>query len=114
MSELLQQVLATYAHLWQFETWLRRLVYVQLRALDGDAWETKISAGSAKRAKENDKRMTHMPTPGDGVLGFIQFSELRRVVGDQWNLFEAYRIPGRTSNVCSVACHLKAADRCGS
>jgi len=43
ISELSPEMLATYAHLWQFETWLRRLVYVQLRALDGDGWESKVS-----------------------------------------------------------------------
>lgn len=37
VCELSPSVLKAYARLWQFETWLRRLVYVQLRALDGDA-----------------------------------------------------------------------------
>jgi SAV2148-like HEPN len=95
ISELSPDVLAAYAHLWQFETWLRRLVYVQLRALDGDAWDSKIRAGKAVGPKTNDKRMTHMPTPEDDVLSFIQLSELQRVVADHWHLFEAY-LPPRT------------------
>ena len=45
VGELAPEVLAAYAHLWQFETWLRRLVYVQLRALDGDSWESKMACG---------------------------------------------------------------------
>lgn len=93
VSELPPQILETYAHLWQFETWLRRMVYVQLRALDGDAWESKIRTGTAARPKDNDKRMTHMPTPEDDVLSFIQLSELRRVVSEHWKLFEAYLPP---------------------
>ncbi|VVE48932.1 hypothetical protein PCO31111_04601 [Pandoraea communis] len=93
VSELPPQVLETYAHLWQFETWLRRLVYVQLRALDGDAWESKINAAKAKLPKDNDKRMTHMPTPEDDVLSFIQLSELKRVISDHWKLFESYMPP---------------------
>ena len=93
VSELQPQLLETYAHLWQFETWLRRLVYVQLRALDGDAWEAKINAGNAKKPKDNDKRMTHMPTPEDDVLSFIQLSELKRVILEHWSLFEAYLPP---------------------
>lgn len=95
ISELSPDVPATYAHLWQFETWLRRLVYVQLRALDGDAWQSKIKAGKASLPKSNDKRMTHMPTPEDDVLSFIQLSELQRVVAEHWQLFEAY-LPPRT------------------
>lgn len=93
ISELSRDVLATYAHLWQFETWLRRLVYVQLRALDGDGWESKIKTGKAAVPKSNDKRMTHMPTPEDDVLSFIQLSELQRVVTDHWDLFETYFPP---------------------
>lgn len=93
VSELHPQVLETYAHLWQFETWLRRFVYVQLRALDGDAWETKIKAANAKKPKENDKRMSHMPTSEDDVLSFIQLSELKRVISEHWLLFEAYLPP---------------------
>lgn len=93
ISELSPDVLTTYAHLWQFETWLRRLVYVQLRALDGAEWEAKIKAEKAVGPKRNDKRMTHMPTPEDDVLSFIQLSELQRVITDHWSLFEAYLPP---------------------
>ena len=93
ISELSPDMLETYAHLWQFETWLRRLVYVQLRALDGDNWESKIKAGKAAGPKRNDKRMTHMPTPEDDVLSFIQLSELQRVVANHWELFEEYLPP---------------------
>ena len=35
---------------------------------------------SAAGPKNNDKRMTHMPTPEDDVLSFVQLSELQRVV----------------------------------
>jgi hypothetical protein len=93
ISELSPEMLATYAHLWQFETWLRRLVYVQLRALDGDGWESKVRTGKASGPKSNDKRMTHMPTPEDDVLSFIQLSELQRVIADHWHLFQTYLPP---------------------
>lgn len=93
VPELSGNVLETYARLWQFETWLRRLVYVQLRALDGDAWETKIETAKAKLPKKHDKDLTHMPTSEDDVLSFVQLSELRRVVADHWNLFASYLPP---------------------
>jgi len=32
VPELPQHILDTYARLWQLETWLRRLVYVELKA----------------------------------------------------------------------------------
>ena len=91
VHELSPQVFETYARLWQFETWLRRMVYVQLRAAEGDGWETKVKA--SEWSKTSDKRLTHMPTAEDDVLSFIQLSELKRVVKDHWHLFTAYLPP---------------------
>jgi hypothetical protein len=93
VPELTDNVLETYARLWQFETWLRRLVYVQLRSLDGDAWETKIETAKTKTPKKHDKDLTHMPTSEDDVLSFVQLSELKRIVADHWNLFASYLPP---------------------
>ena len=59
VPELPQRILDTYARLWQLETWLRRLVYVELRALCGDDWASKVS--DTERVKKADKRLTHMP-----------------------------------------------------
>ena len=93
VHELAPDLLETYARLWQFETWMRRLVYVQLRALDGDAWESKIKTQRAKASKANDKRLTHMPTPEDDVLSFAQLSDLINVIAEHRQYFEAYLPP---------------------
>lgn len=93
VPELPKQALEAYARLWQFETWLRRLVYVQLRAMDGDRWEAKINASKTKAPKDNDKSLTHMPTAEDDVLSFVQMSELKRVVSENWHFFESYFPP---------------------
>jgi hypothetical protein len=66
VPDLPQQVLETYARLWQLETWLRQLVYVQLRAKSGDAWEGHVNR--ALNSKTNDRRLTHMPTPDESPL----------------------------------------------
>lgn len=93
VAGLPMQTWEAYAHLWQFETWLRYLVYVQLRACYGDGWESQVRSEKAVRPKANDKCLTHMPTPEEGVLSFVQLSELLRVVGEEWKLFEAYLLP---------------------
>ena len=36
------ELLSTYARLWEFETWLRMMVYVELRACYGDNWEKHL------------------------------------------------------------------------
>jgi hypothetical protein len=91
VPELPDRVLGTYARLWQLETWLRRLIYVELRASAGDAWREKIRdpEGSWKA----DKRLTHMPTVEQNPLSYVQFSELQRVISDNWSLFDSFLLP---------------------
>jgi HEPN superfamily Swt1-like protein len=91
VPELSQKTLDTYARLWQFETWLRRLVYVELRALVGDGWALKVSG--AQKPKERDKRLTHMPTPEENLLSYSQLSELRSIISEHWRLFESFLPP---------------------
>ncbi len=91
VRELSERVLDTYARLWQLETWLRRLVYVELRALTGDEWRRKIRG--AEKPLEADKRLTHMPTPENDPLSYVHFSEIRRIISDDWRLFESFLPP---------------------
>jgi hypothetical protein len=41
-AELPKRVVVTYIRLWQLETWLRRMVYIELRAL----WKRLATAGN--------------------------------------------------------------------
>jgi hypothetical protein len=85
VPELPVRILETYARLWQFETWLRRLVYVELRAAEGDNWAARLA--SAEKAKEADKRLTHMLTQEEALLSFAQLSDLRKIITAEWRLF---------------------------
>lgn len=91
VPELPERILATYARLWQLETWLRRLVYVELRAADGDSWGARFA--SAEKAKEADKHLTHMPTPEDDPLSFAQLSDLKKIISTEWKLFAPFLPP---------------------
>lgn len=93
VPELPQRILDTYARLWQLETWLRRLVYIELRALAGDGWEAGVRKADGPR--EADKRLTHMPTPETDPLSYVHFGEVRRLIGDHWRLFAPF-LPPRT------------------
>lgn len=87
-------VLKTYARLWQLERWLRRIVYVELRALAGDAWEANVKAApKAERSRGADKRLTHMPTPDYTMVSFAQLADLDATILDNWNLFKPYLPP---------------------
>ena len=84
--------LIVYARLWQFEIWLRQMVYVELRAKYGDDWNVLIR-GKAKHPRENDQSLTHMPTPEKMDLSFISFDSLIRTISEEWPLFEAFLPP---------------------
>ena len=82
-------LLRTYARVWQLETWLRQMVYVEFRALKGDDWEYLVPrVEKSQQPKEADKRLTHMPTREENPLSYVQFSQLCKGISEQWRLFE--------------------------
>lgn len=93
VPDLSPRVLLTYARLWQFETWLRRMVYVELRARDGDDWSDAIEGVDG--ARNADNRLMHMPTPETDLLSYMLFSKLLGLIGDtnNWEMFTHYLPP---------------------
>jgi hypothetical protein len=91
VPELPQRILDTYARLWQLETWLRRLVYIELRALRGDDWASNI--GDIERVKQADNRLTHMPSPEEDALSYAQLSALCKIIAENWRLFAPFLPP---------------------
>ena len=91
VPELPQRILSTYARLWQFETWLRRMAYIELRADKGDDWSKQLSGFQKPYAA--DVNLNHMPTQERGPLSYTQFSALRKVISENWDLFGCYFPP---------------------
>jgi hypothetical protein len=91
VAEVPKRVLAKYSRLWQLETWLRRMVYVELRALLGDGWSDGLPTSSASMAA--DKRLTHMPTPEMNALSYAQLSKLQDLITRHWDCFAQYLPP---------------------
>jgi hypothetical protein len=90
---LSERVLTTYVRLWQLETWLRNIVYVELRAKYGDQWIEKMQDRNVDRARENDAQLTHMPSPEITDISFSSFGTLRKVIAEEWDLFKVYLPP---------------------
>ena len=84
--------LSTYSRLWQFETWLRTMVYVELRCRHGNAWHQYLKLPSL-RALENDKKLSHMPTSDKMQTSYMQLSDLLKTVSSNWRLFKPYLPP---------------------
>lgn len=87
---------------WQLETWLRTIVYVELRAARLD-WESPIQKHIndwPPRSLENDKRLHHMATPHQAALSYLTFGQLWSVIADSgnWSLFESYFPPKKNTD----------------
>src|SRR4051794_7882071 len=91
-QELPRRVVTTYVRLWQLETWLRQMVYVELRAKFGRGWQQEIAA-LPTRSLTNDLRLTHMPTREQFPVSYIDFSVLLRTIDNHWDLFNPYLPP---------------------
>jgi Swt1-like HEPN len=87
--------LAVAARWWQLETWLRQLVYLELRAAYGLEWISHISKKAKGRAAA-DELNSYMRTPdASSVLAYLDVGELFRLIDDEeyWPLFEPSLLP---------------------
>lgn len=80
-----------YARLWEFETWLRRMVYIELRAKRGDEWKQGLKPVS--EAFEADKALTHMGTSEQNDFSYAQLYQLLDLIENNWHCFENYFPP---------------------
>lgn len=82
-------VTALYGRWWQLETWLRSLIYVELRAAFGSSWANKLPEVSEKR-QDKEQTIRHMATPdAQARLAYTDVSTLFSIIDKDWELFEA-------------------------
>lgn len=81
---------ALYARWWQLETWLRSLIYVELRSALGSAWFQAVSkAGSSESRQLVDRQFRYMATPdAQNRLAYTDASVLFRTTQEHWDFFE--------------------------
>lgn len=81
---------ALYSRWWQLETWLRSLVYLELRSAKGSAWADELPIASADR-QQKDEEYRHMRTPdAQDRLAYLDAGPLLQLTLDQWSLFRSY------------------------
>jgi hypothetical protein len=79
---------ALYARWWQLETWLRSLVYVELRAAKGAGWSAALRKDVVER-QQNDEAFHYMATPdAQDTLAYADAADLFRIIETNWNFFE--------------------------
>ncbi|MGA3890670.1 Swt1 family HEPN domain-containing protein [Ralstonia nicotianae] len=81
---------ALYSRWWQLETWLRSLVYLELRSATGSVWADMLPGASANR-QQKDEEYRHMRTPdAQDQLAYLDAGPLLQLTLDQWPLFGLY------------------------
>lgn len=82
---------ALYSRWWQLETWLRSLVYVELRSAKGSAWADELVATPSADRQQKDEEYRHMPSPdAQDQLAYLDAGPLLQLTLDQWPLFRLY------------------------
>lgn len=82
-----------YGRWWQLETWLRSLVYVELRAARGAAWMDALPKTSESR-QQGENGFRYMATAdAQDRLAYTDASVLFKIMQDHWNLFENSLLP---------------------
>lgn len=100
-EEVPVESIAAYARLFQFETWLRELIYLEMKAHHGREWWTEAQHAlersnapgiPAEKSISRDKKHPHMSTPENDPLWFLSFDSLLKIIFDDqlWPLFETY------------------------
>ena len=88
-NEVSEETIKTFLRLYQFEAWLRELVYVQLKANLGDKWwdmaeallRTRGGGGiPAAKSRARDKKHPHMATPEKDPIWFLSFESLLKII----------------------------------
>ncbi|AEJ01304.1 hypothetical protein Nit79A3_1472 [Nitrosomonas sp. Is79A3] len=90
ISEINESSIILYARLWQLEKWLREMVYVELKTKKGINW---FKFDDTKKTYEADKAFKHIPTPDENPLSYINFSDLLKLIKNNWDLFLGYLPP---------------------
>lgn len=94
-SRVPPDALAFYGRWWQLETWLRELVYVELRAKYGVTW-TRHLKGRAPARAAGDTANAYMASADTGeLLAYADIGDLFALVEDQWSIFSPFLPPRR-------------------
>jgi hypothetical protein len=79
---------ALYGRWWQLESWLRTLLYVELRAKLGSAWVDALPKLSETR-RQSENEFQYMATPdAQNRLAYADASALFKMILEHWELFE--------------------------
>lgn len=75
--------LALLARWWQLETYLRQLLYIQLRALDGTDWQARLKKSLTRIERANQS--SYMGSPDDQhLLAHVDVTDMFTIIDELW------------------------------
>lgn len=87
--------IAFYSRWWQLETWLRSLVYLELRAAYGVRWVDKITQQTLSRVSRDEVNRYMASPDAENLLSYIDLGELLALIDsdEHWSYFEQSLLP---------------------
>lgn len=96
ISEVDTQSLVLYARLCQLEKWLREMVYIELKVKKGRNW---VNFNKTKSTYEAEQELHHIPSADHSPLSYTTFSDLAKLIKNNWDLFTEYLPPQKNWEV---------------
>lgn len=87
-----EEAVRFFARWWQFETYLREVVYLELRARDGELYEAVVDKGAHSRARR-DAENAYMASADRDPLAYLDAGQLLELIDRHWSLFEETLLP---------------------
>lgn len=99
--EVRDDTLKAFLRLYQLETWMREMVYLEVKSYYGMQWLTevenallraKLNIKMATKSAARDKKHQHISTAETDPLWYISFESLLKIIYDakMWKLFASY------------------------
>ncbi|MFE3408667.1 hypothetical protein ACFXMT_10095 [Streptomyces mirabilis] len=81
-----QETLALYSRWWQLETYLRSLLYVELRSSYGVDWTSHIGQGATSRQQMDEARKYMATADWEDPLSYLDIGKLFPQLEEHWDL----------------------------
>jgi hypothetical protein len=87
--------IAFYGRWWQLETWLREMVYVELRSRFGAVWADELDRVAHTRVAGEERNFYMSSADSEELLAYADVSALFGIIEAHWGLFETLLPPRR-------------------
>ena len=92
-SEVPHESLLAYARWWQLETYLREIIYTELRTALGPRWSDELRADVPDRAERDAINSYMASADADDLLSYADTSVHKELIEKHWELFSAILPP---------------------